>query len=317
MVAFSFSFSFSILFSLILITQSSSSSSTHLSNFHPDIQLSGDAHVVAATHVRLTRAAPSSSGLLRGLHPLAFSSPATSLSTDFSFAVSPVPGDGFLLILAPAAAGNVSDFVAVEFHASSDENKRNQVGIDVGSRVSVAGANVPDVNLVLNSGEKLKAWVDYEGSSKALEVRLSKLGEEKPGKPMVSHWIDFFEMWGGDPVFAGISSSNGPHSAQVVTVYSWRLTLRDASKGLHSMPADPRPPSQDDHRMFCPLTLLAGLIFGTGCVALFTFVVLFTWVIFLPGRQDHSLVKIPDHPHDIRYQRIDVAVDKNAQHDET
>ncbi|TKY47500.1 L-type lectin-domain containing receptor kinase VIII.2 [Spatholobus suberectus] len=314
---------------LILLVQPSSSS-TQPPSFDPDnIDLFGDAHVVVAadgvSHVRLTRPAPSSSGLLRRREPLAFAG-AASLSTEFSFSVSPAAGDGLLLLLAPAPAaafpGNGSDYVGVEFDTSKDDSvgdvNANRVGIDVGSHVSVAVANVSDANLVLNNGEKLNAWVDYEGSSKVLEVRLSKWGEQRPPDPIVSHSIDFVKIWGGDPVFAGISSSNGANSAQVVSVYWWRLSLREVAKGLHSLPADPHGNKfEDKHTKLCPLTVLAGVIFGTGCVALVTFVVLFMWVIFFHGRQEESLVKIPDHPSDIRYERIDVAVDKNAQDDES
>lgn len=65
------------------------------------------------------------------------------------------------------------------------------------------------------------------------------------------------------------------------------------------------------------MTLLAGVIFGTVCVALVTFVVLFMWVIFFQRQEEESLVKVPDHPvSDVRYERIDVAVDKNNEEDE-
>ncbi|KAL2333321.1 hypothetical protein Fmac_014534 [Flemingia macrophylla] len=272
-------FCFSILCSLTFLTASSSAAT--LSNFEPGIHLSGDARIVA-DHVTLA-----SSAVLRRSRPLAFSSPATSLSTHFSFSLSPAAGHGFLLILSPPS--NSSRFVAVHFHA-------NRVAIDAGSRV--AG----NANLALNSGEKLNAWVDYEGSSKTLEVRLSKLGKKKPWNPVVSHWVDLFKMWGGDPVFAGLSCSNGAHSAQVVSIYSWRVSTREGS-------------SEEEHSNFCPLTVLAGVIFGTGCVALLAFVLLFTWVIFFPAKPDHSLVNIP---HDVAYQKIDVAVYKNSQdHDQS
>ncbi|KAL2990906.1 hypothetical protein AAZX31_11G229600 [Glycine max] len=322
-------FSFFILCSLILLVQPSSSSTQQPPNLDPDnIYLLGDAHVVSAaadngdSHVRLTRPTPSSSGILRRREPLAFSDP-TSLSTEFSFSVS---GHGLLLVL--AAAGNVSNYVGVEFDTSKDDNagdpNANHVSIDVGSHVSVAIANVSDLDLVLNNGEKLQAWVDYEASSKVLEVRLSKWGEQKPSDPIVSHDIDFSKIWGKNPVIAALSSSNGAHSVQVVSVYSWRVSLKKVSNGLHSLPADPHSNNnnnkfEDEHKKsVCPLTVLAWVIFGTGCVALVTFVVLFMWVIFFQKGEEESLVKIPDHPSsDVRYERIDVAVDKNAHDDQS
>lgn len=183
--------------------------------------------------------------------------------------------------------------------------------------MSVAVANVSDLNLVLNNGEKLKAWVDYKSDSTTLEVRLTKSGEEKPNVPIVSYKIDLFKMWGGNPVFAGLGSSNGAKYAQVVSVYSWRVNMKDGSKGLDSLRAGAHGLDEEQHGKLCPLTVLAGVIFGTGCVALVTFVVLFMWVIFFTGREEESLVNIPEHhPSDVRYERIDVAVDKNSHGDE-
>lgn len=314
-------FSLFVFCSLILLVQpSSSSTQPPIIDLH-SIDLLGDAHVVAdnvaASYVRLTNPSPSSSGLLRRPEPLIFADATTALSTEFSFSISG-DGDGVLLVLT-AASGNGSDTLAVEFDTSKDDNvgdpNSNHVGIDVGSHVSLAVANVSDVNLVLNNGEKLNAWVDYEAGSKEMQVRLGKWGEQKPSDPIVSHKIDFSKMWGGNPVFAGITSSNGGHSEQVVNIYSWRLRLKKVSNGLHSLGVDPHGLSEDEHRRLCPLTVLAGVIFGTGCVALVTFVVLFMWVIFFQKGAEESL-KIPDHPSDIRYERIDVAVDKNAQDDE-
>ncbi|KAK7379330.1 hypothetical protein VNO80_04788 [Phaseolus coccineus] len=316
-------FSLFIFCSLILLVQPSYSS-TQPPNLDPDsIDLLGDAHVVAnndaASHVRLTNPSPSSSGLLRRPEPLIFADATTTLSTEFSFSISG-NGDGVLLVLT-AASGNGSDTVAVEFDTSKDDNvgdpNSNHVGIDVGSHVSLAVANVSDVNLVLNNGEKLNAWVDYEAGSKGMEVRLSKWGEKKPSDPIVSLKIDFSKIWGGNPVYAGITASNGGHSVQVVSIYSWRLKLKKVSNGLHSLPVDPHGLSEDEHRRVCPLTVLAGVIFGTGCVALVTFVVLFMWVIFFQKGSEESLAKIPDHTSDVRYERIDVAVDRNAQDDES
>lgn len=212
--------------------------------------------------------------------------------------------------------------MGVEFDTSKDDNvndpNANHVGIDIGSLVSVAVANVSSVNLVLNSGEKLNAWVDYEASSKTLEVRLCKEGESRPENPIVSHNIDLFKIWGDQNVFLGISSSNDDNSKQVVSVYSWKLSLRKVSKTLHSQPANPdKDNSESQKSSFLPLALLAGVIFGTGCVAMVTYVLLFMWVIFFQKHEEESLAKIPDHhSSDVRYERIDVAVDKNTEDDE-
>ncbi|KAG2409613.1 uncharacterized protein HKW66_Vig0002780 [Vigna angularis] len=109
-------------------------------------------------HVPLTNPSLSSSGLLRVPEPLVFVDATTTLSTEFSFSISG-NGDNVLFVLT-AASANGSDTVAVEFVRFKDENvgdpNSSDVGIDVGSHLSLAVANASYV------------------------VRLSKWGEQKP-----------------------------------------------------------------------------------------------------------------------------------------
>ncbi|KAK2442025.1 L-type lectin-domain containing receptor kinase VIII.2 [Trifolium repens] len=356
-----FEFSIFIFFTLILFIQpcySSSSSSHFLSNnpnFDPDIDLFGDAKVLAdhsgnGTHVKLTHKSSLTAGLLLRRHPITFSN-LTSFSVEFTFSISSDIGDGLLFILIPhdlAAAfpGNGSyglqpsyltnSYLGVEFDTSKDDNvndlNENHVGIDVGSLVSVAVANVSASNLVLNNGEKLKCWIDYEAESQILEVRLSKLNEAKSENPIVSHNIDLFKIWGDQSVFMGLSSSNDDNSIQVVRVYSWKVSLKNStvSNSLQSQPVNPnedeqqQPQEEEEAKLDAaakkkdrPLTFLAGVIFGTVCVVLVTFVILFMWVIFFHKHEEESLAKLPENPSDVRYERIDVAVENNAEdHDE-
>lgn len=350
MVAFPFSLFFLI---TILFCSPSTATQPHSSlavntNFDTDIDLFGDAHPVA-DGVTLTRPSAPSSGLLLRTTPVTFSGGASSLSAEFTFSISPSPsaaaGDGLVLVLVDFSAAfpgsdsfglsqqHSKNYVAVEFDTSKDDNVNdpngNHVCVDVGSLVSVAIANVSDSNIVLNSGEKLTAWVDYVAGSKRLEARLGKFGEKRPANPVVSHEIDLVKVWGGERVFVGLSSSNGGDSVQVVRVYSWKVSLGKVEKSLlHSEPADPRKGYPDGHVAVVEesssergvggtLSVLAGVIFGTGCVALVSFVGLFMWAIFFQGREEElSLGKIPDNLSEIRYERIDVAVDKNTEEGE-
>ncbi|XP_019424965.1 PREDICTED: L-type lectin-domain containing receptor kinase VIII.2-like isoform X2 [Lupinus angustifolius] len=321
---FFFTITISLLILLLQVQPSSTQSLTGNPNFDADIDLFGDAKVVvgeqeSGSHVKLSRSSSSSSGLLLRRNPIKFVGP-TSFSTNFSFSISPDAGDGVVFVLVPgerdfSSKFSVNDsfgvfvdenYVAVEFDTSKDDNvndlNANHVGIDVGSIVSVAVANVSSINLVLNSGENLNAWVDYESGSKNLQVWLSKEGESRPKNVIVSHNIDLFKIWGDQNVFLGItSSSNHANSKQVVSVYSWKLSLKNV----------------DQKNSFCTLRLLAGVIFGTGCVSMVTYVVLFMWVIFFQSHEEESLSKIHDYQlGEVRYERIDVAVDKNKTEDD-
>lgn len=328
---------------LTLIARPISSSSLQALNNNPnfdsEIALFGDAEAVdAGSYVNLTRASISSSGLLLRSKPFKLvdanlSNPA-SFSSDFTFSITPGNGDGLVLVLVPSDFSSTfsgkgpfgldgeNQFLGIEFDTEMNQNvndlNANHIGVDVGSFVSVTVGNVSSLNLVLNSGEKLKSWIDYDASSKRLEIRLSKLGEPRPYNPITAHYIDLLGMWKDEDVYVGISSSNSNgSSSQISSVYSWTFKLRNVPK-MHSFPVNPRG-YLDEHgensgvhkRMACPLSILAGIIFMTGCGALVSFVVLFLWAI-IANRHTVFPAEFPVKPTDFRYEKISVVVEEDA-----
>lgn len=322
------------------ISSSSLKSLNNNPNFDSEIALFGDAEPVdAGSYVNITRPSVSSSGLLLRQKPFKFldanlSSP-TSFSTEFTFSMTPGSGDGLLLVLAPKDFGSTfsgkgpfglngeNRFLGIEFDTEMNGNvndlNANHIGVDVGSFVSLTVGNVSSLNLELNSGEKLKSWIDYVASSKRLEIRLSKLGEPRPYNPITAYGIDLLGMWKNEDVYVGISSSNSNgNSSQISSVYSWSFRLRNIPNSMHSLPVNPRG-YLDEHgehlsvhkRRVCPLTVLAGMIFVTGCGALVAFMVLFLWAIII-SRHTVFPAEFPVKPVDFRYEKINVVVEKDA-----
>lgn len=287
--------------------------------------------------MKLTRPSASSSGLLLRRKPFRFVDHnlrnPISFSTSFTFSISPGNGDGLILVLVPRDFGSrfsgegefglsrENSFLGIEFDTEKNDIvgdlDANHIGVDVGSFVSVSVRNVSSINLLLNGGEKLKTWIDYDASSKRIEVRLSKSGEPRPYNPIIAYAIDLPAMWGDKNIFVGISSSNG-NSLQISSVYSWDFRLRNAPNWMHSLPVDPRAYS-DEHgkhvgqhkRRICPLTILGGLILGTGCGALMAFVVLVLWVSIVHKNTVFPVVPRL-HSMDIRYEKIGIVVEKDA-----
>lgn len=309
-----------------------------LPGFDDGISLLGDATLAAGAgasggpHVRITRPSASSSGFLQWPKPFRFVDPSsaapTSFSSEFAFSVSPGNGDGLALVLLPRdfklgaeAFGLSGDrrFVGVEYDTSMDEEvgdvNANHVGVDLGSFASVSVCNVSSVGLVLSSGEKLKSWVDYDGSSKRLEVRLSKFRDPRPYDPIIAYSIDMLRMWRDEDVYVGISSSNG-NSVQTISVYSWRFKPRKVPLSMHSLPADPRGQSGEHGKLRkrgrCPLAILAGVIFATGCGALLAFLGLFLWA-FVANRHTVFPVECPVRPVDFKYEKINVVVKEDVE----
>ncbi|XP_074317208.1 L-type lectin-domain containing receptor kinase VIII.1-like [Silene latifolia] len=132
-----------------------------------------------------------------------------------------------------------------------------------------------------NSGEKLQCWIDFEASSKRMEVRISKLGEKRPVSPTMSHQIDLCSIYKNQEVFIGLASANG-NAKQLCRLYSWSFKLRPVPNWMHSQPLDPQGFKKDvepvvimsHKRSSCVLRVFAALVFGTGCGALGAFIVL-------------------------------------------
>lgn len=296
--------------------------------------------------MNLTRASASSSGLVfrRKAFKLVeanLSNPA-SFSSELVFSITPGNGDGIMVVFAAGDLGSrfsrkglfgldgEKRFLGIEFDTEMNHNvndvNANHVGVNVGSFVSVTVGNVSDLGLVLNSGEKMKSWIDYDASSKRLEIRLSKMGEPRPYNPIVAYGVDLMAMWKDKDVNVGISSSNGNgSSSQISSVYFWSFRLRNVPR-MHSLPVNPRDYLDDKHgegsrlhkRMACPLSILAGIIFMTGCGALVSFVVLFLWAIVanrhtvFPPEVLPAEFPVKPSPTDFRYEKISVVVEEDA-----
>ncbi|KAK3422570.1 hypothetical protein EUGRSUZ_G03015 [Eucalyptus grandis] len=309
-----------------------------LPGFDDGISLLGDAALVAAggggggSHVRVTRPSASSSGFLQWPKSFRFADPRsaapTSFSSEFAFSISPGNADGLALVLFPRdfrvgaeAFGLSGDrrFVAVEYDAWMNEEvgdvNANHVGVDLGNFRSVSVCNASSVGLALSSGEKLKSWVDYDGSSKRLEVRLSKFRDPRPYDPIIAYSIDLLRMWKGEDVYVGISSANG-NSSQTISVYSWRFKPRKIPMSMHSLPARPHGYSSEHGKLRkrgnCPLAILGRVIFATGCGALLAFLGLFLWAI-VANRHTVFPAECPVHPADFKYEKINVVAGKDVE----
>jgi len=176
-------------------------------------------------------------------------------------------------------------------------------------------------NLALKSGEKLHTWIDYEASSRRLEVRLSKHGNSKPLDPLLWHKIDISNVLKEEEMFVGFSHAKGNN----VFLYSWSFVMRNfPPHSMHSEPLDPNvsvkksetsmvvKPKEKAKKNDCVLRVLAAMIFGTGCGALTAFTVLYLWTIF--GNKRGAVV--PEgcsmQPLDVEYRKVKIVVDNKT-----
>jgi hypothetical protein len=183
----------------------------------------------------------------------AFSTSAVSLASNVSFSTAfqfrftnpgvsdgqGVGADGLVFVVQTVsnnvggAGGGIGYFgitnsVGIEFdtwnNGSIDGGSSNHVGIDVGGSVdSLLRAEVtPD----MNNGAIWYAWVDYDGASDLLEVRLSETNV-RPTSAILSMTRDLAADLGTTNAFVGFTSGTGAAWANH-DVLSWTFVDRFA-----------------------------------------------------------------------------------------
>jgi serine/threonine protein kinase len=236
------------------------------------LKLLGDAHLKNGT-IRLSRDLPvPTSGAGRALYASAV--PVTAgFSTQFAFTVATLNrgsvGGGLAFVVAtdaaaPGEAGafigvdTAADAAAVEFDTHFDAEfgdvSGNHVGLDLGSMVSAAAADLDDVGLDLTSGRTVNAWIEYTPG--VMEVFVS-YAAKRPPAPVLSAPLDLGTAVKGDTAFVGFSASTqGSTEAHAVEWWSFSTVPSNSSSAVTpppppsvvnpvvpSPPASPVPPS--------------------------------------------------------------------------
>ena len=107
------------------------------------------------------------------------------------------------------------------FNGGVDIND-NHVGIDINGNVaSVVSLDLGTLGINLDSGSILNAWVDYNGVSDLLEVRISSTGA-RPAAAQLSFTVDLVSVLGTTDAFAGFTSGTGAAGADH-DILSWEF----------------------------------------------------------------------------------------------
>ncbi len=159
-----------------------------------------------------------------------------SFSAAFQFTFGPhgngPKSDGIVFVLQTqsntaggTAAGigysGVKKSVGIEFDTYSNGNSyndsnNNHVGLDVdGNITSIETANASDVGVNLGDQQPKFAWVDYNGATQRLEVRLSD-SSTRPAAPLLAQDnFDVQSYLGENYAYAGFTAATG-HSKHAV-----------------------------------------------------------------------------------------------------
>ncbi|GJN32165.1 hypothetical protein PR202_gb20646 [Eleusine coracana subsp. coracana] len=144
---------------------------------------------------------------------------------------------------APSSASTpAADAVAVEFDTLLDPQfgdvNGNHVGLDLGSMVSAAAADLGDVGVDLTSGRTVNAWIEYKEGR--MEVFVS-YAAKRPAMPVISSPVEL----GMSSAFVGFSASTqGSTEAHAIQWWSFSTTEPPSQPPpvVVVMPPPPPPP---------------------------------------------------------------------------
>ena len=217
---------------------------------------------------------------------------ASSFSTSFVFAIKPSTsspgGYGLAFILSPSKQfpgaqpahylgifnscidGNASNHVfAVEFdtvkgYKQNSDIEGNHVGVNINSMVSIrswaAGYYEYDKDndanfneLTLQSGDPIRAWIQYDGVKKVVNVTISPFLEEerKPTKPLISHPIDLTSVL-KKTMYVGYSAATGQKTSfHYILGWSFSTNITAPSLNISQLPLP--PPMENSSSAYKPL----------------------------------------------------------------
>nr|BAJ99781.1 predicted protein [Hordeum vulgare subsp. vulgare] len=219
------------------------------------LELLGDAHLNNNT-IRLTRDLPvptSASGRALYAAPVRL---LAGFSTSFAFTVTTLNrgsvGGGLAFVVAPDAAsvGDAGAFigldpaadVAVEFDTLMDlefgDVNGNHVGVDLGSMVSAAAADLGLAGVELTSGRTVYAWIEYS-PGKAMDVFVS-YSAKRPAAPVLSTPVDL-AGYVKEQAFVGFSAST-QGSTEIHAIEWWSFSTPSPPSPAPSKPPPVAPP---------------------------------------------------------------------------
>lgn len=174
----------------------------------------------------------------------AFSTSAVTLGADVSFSTKfsfnfnqqfSGGADGLVFVVqtvsntAGGAGGGIGyaglpKSVGVEFdnwnNGAGDGNSDNHIGIDLNGNVNSVAINT-SLPVILDSGKDLFSWIDYNGATDLLEVRLSSVNS-RPVSSLLSYTVDLAAILGTPNAFVGFTSGTGAAGANH-DVLSWEF----------------------------------------------------------------------------------------------
>jgi len=197
-----------------------------------------------------------------------------------AFALAPsnqLPGAAaghFLGLFNSSNDGNSSNHIfAVEFDTvngfnDNSDSEGNHVGVNINSMRSESsmGASYKEddnpnrlEDLMLESGKRIQAWIEYDGAAKLVSVTIAPMEQSRPIRPLISFPVDLSTIV-KDNMYAGFSSSTGKKTSSHY-ILGWSFSTEGAAPPLDLSRLPDAPIFEDSSSSFQPsvITIIASL----------------------------------------------------------
>lgn len=151
-----------------------------------------------------------------------------SFRTSFEFQIADSRGvsdgdgagaDGLVFVISPVDTvggagegigyGGLNRSIGVEFdtYQNSSDISGNHIGIDINGNLNSLVSRTVETDR-FNNGQVWHSWVDYDGSTQQLEVRISQTSV-RPAEAFVSQQLDLASILGQENFFVGFTAATG------------------------------------------------------------------------------------------------------------
>ncbi|KAJ6362841.1 hypothetical protein OIU78_003102 [Salix suchowensis] len=209
-----------------------------------------------------------------------------------------------------------NNIFAVEFDTvngfnESTDSEGNHVGININSVDSVAGkpaSYIDDANrlvsfeeLLLDSGQPIQAWIEYDGVAKLINVTIAPMGQDKPIQPLIPFQYDLSKVVRED-MYAGFSASTG-EKASSHYILGWSFSTKGAAPPLNLARLPIAVPEKNSSSFRPSVIAIIASLCG---VTTLLFVILFFLTVYRRKWQQFEALEDweLDSPHRFRYQDL-------------
>ncbi|CAI8609864.1 unnamed protein product [Vicia faba] len=276
------------------------------------------------------------------MKPSSNSSNITSFSTSFIFSILPdnpnSPGFGLAFVLcnttsppgalssqyfglfSTAKTSTVFPLLVIEFDTGqnpefNDENN-NHIGIDLNSILSKdqtpagyynsTGSFVP---VQMNSGENIRAWIDFDGKNLEINVTVAPIGVSRPSKPTLSYTDPEIANYISPEMFVGFSASE-TNWIEAQRVIAWSFSDSGTARELNTANL---PVFKRKSRASLSGKAIAGIavgcfVFAFSCASVF--ILCFRWRRNKRKEEDEDDIEdweMEYWPHRFSYEELSVA----------